>query len=324
MGTATFERGSGYAHGGAVRNRTWSPGGTRVVGEVQGGAARPYVASVELTRSTVGGAVRLPGHLHLPGRGQLQARRGPGPGGRPGPGRPNRRAPTLTLVRGGEVARTGGPDGPGARRAGPGRPAADGSRTTGPSPSRPCSRPTTTATTGPRPRSPGTAEIALQFELTLGAMTVGPPLGVGHTGHPGPAGGAGPHRRLGAGRDLVVGPRLLRLRPTPVGPLRGAAPAGQGAAGPEPGCRLPPEPLGLPGRDGPAGGHQQPAPLGPARGGPGPRAAAHPGRPRGPAGDPPPGRRRGDHRRDPDGHRAPGRAPHRHATPCASRSRRPC
>ena len=27
VGTATFERGTGYAHGGAVRNRTWSPGG---------------------------------------------------------------------------------------------------------------------------------------------------------------------------------------------------------------------------------------------------------------------------------------------------------
>ncbi len=36
VGSATFERGCGYAHGGAVRNRTWSPGGTRVVGEVQG------------------------------------------------------------------------------------------------------------------------------------------------------------------------------------------------------------------------------------------------------------------------------------------------
>jgi len=51
VGSATFARGMGYAQAGAVRKRTWSPGGTRVVGEVQGGAARPYVASVTLTRS---------------------------------------------------------------------------------------------------------------------------------------------------------------------------------------------------------------------------------------------------------------------------------
>jgi superfamily II DNA or RNA helicase len=51
VGSATFERGIDYAQAGAVRKRTWSPGGTRVVGEIQGGAARPYVASVSLTRS---------------------------------------------------------------------------------------------------------------------------------------------------------------------------------------------------------------------------------------------------------------------------------
>ncbi|HXA31003.1 MAG TPA: DEAD/DEAH box helicase [Acidimicrobiales bacterium] len=51
VGSATFERGIGYAQSGAVRKRTWSPGGTGVVGEIQGGAARPYVASVTLTRS---------------------------------------------------------------------------------------------------------------------------------------------------------------------------------------------------------------------------------------------------------------------------------
>jgi superfamily II DNA or RNA helicase len=51
VGSTTFERGIDYAQAGAVRKRTWSPGGTRVVGEVQGGAARPYVASVTLTRS---------------------------------------------------------------------------------------------------------------------------------------------------------------------------------------------------------------------------------------------------------------------------------
>ena len=52
VGTATFERGRAYAEHGAVRNCTWNPGGTHVVGQVQGGAPRPYVASVRLTRSS--------------------------------------------------------------------------------------------------------------------------------------------------------------------------------------------------------------------------------------------------------------------------------
>ena len=51
VGAGTFARGVGYAQAGAVRKRTWSPGGTHVVGEVQGGAPKPYVASVVLTRS---------------------------------------------------------------------------------------------------------------------------------------------------------------------------------------------------------------------------------------------------------------------------------
>ena len=52
VGTATFERGRAYAEHGAVRNCTWNPGGTHVVGQVQGGASRPYVASVRLTRAS--------------------------------------------------------------------------------------------------------------------------------------------------------------------------------------------------------------------------------------------------------------------------------
>jgi superfamily II DNA or RNA helicase len=52
VGESTFERGVGYARTGAVRKATWSPGGTRVVGEIQGGEERPYYASVELTRSS--------------------------------------------------------------------------------------------------------------------------------------------------------------------------------------------------------------------------------------------------------------------------------
>jgi superfamily II DNA or RNA helicase len=51
VGSATFARGCGYAEAGAVRRRTWSPGRTHVVGEVQGGAAKPYVATATLTRS---------------------------------------------------------------------------------------------------------------------------------------------------------------------------------------------------------------------------------------------------------------------------------
>ena len=51
VGSATFARGNDYARTGAVRKRTWSPGGTHVVGEIQGGTRRPYVATVTLTRS---------------------------------------------------------------------------------------------------------------------------------------------------------------------------------------------------------------------------------------------------------------------------------
>jgi superfamily II DNA or RNA helicase len=51
VGSATFARGIEYARSGAVRKRTWSPGGTHVVGEVQGGARKPYVATVTLKRS---------------------------------------------------------------------------------------------------------------------------------------------------------------------------------------------------------------------------------------------------------------------------------
>jgi superfamily II DNA or RNA helicase len=51
VGSATFARGSSYARAGAVRTCTWSPGGTRVVGQVQGGERKPYVATVTLTRS---------------------------------------------------------------------------------------------------------------------------------------------------------------------------------------------------------------------------------------------------------------------------------
>ncbi len=51
VGVKTFARAAAYARGGAVRSREWDEGGLRVAGEVQGGAAAPYRASVELTRS---------------------------------------------------------------------------------------------------------------------------------------------------------------------------------------------------------------------------------------------------------------------------------
>ncbi|HEX3566560.1 MAG TPA: SNF2-related protein, partial [Acidimicrobiales bacterium] len=118
VGSATFERGIDYAQAGAVRKRTWSPGGTRVVGEVQGGAARPYVASVTLTRS---------------GSEQLSAFQATCtcPVGRnckhavalvlaPPPEAPTSRAPSLVLVKG-EAAPVG--QAPGAAPAlAPGRP----------------------------------------------------------------------------------------------------------------------------------------------------------------------------------------------------------
>jgi superfamily II DNA or RNA helicase len=51
VGSPTFARGLQYARSGAVRKRTWSASGLRVIGEVQGGARQPYVASVTLGRS---------------------------------------------------------------------------------------------------------------------------------------------------------------------------------------------------------------------------------------------------------------------------------
>ena len=49
VGSATYARGYGYARAGAVRTCVWSPGGTRVIGRVQGGASQPNVVTVTLT-----------------------------------------------------------------------------------------------------------------------------------------------------------------------------------------------------------------------------------------------------------------------------------
>ena len=48
---ATYARGRAYARLGTVTRRQWDDDGTRVLGEIQGGADRPYQASVVLTRS---------------------------------------------------------------------------------------------------------------------------------------------------------------------------------------------------------------------------------------------------------------------------------
>ena len=82
VGSGTFARGTGYAQAGAVRKRTWSPGGTHVVGEVQGGEAKPYVASVSLTRSR---SNHLSGFrsTYTSHQNQTTAPGGPRPGRRP-------------------------------------------------------------------------------------------------------------------------------------------------------------------------------------------------------------------------------------------------
>jgi len=48
---ATYVRGRAYASRGTVTQRQWDDDGTRVLGEIQGGADLPYQASVVLTRS---------------------------------------------------------------------------------------------------------------------------------------------------------------------------------------------------------------------------------------------------------------------------------
>ena len=276
VGTATFERGSGYAHGGAVRNQTWSPGGTRVVGEVQGGAARPYVASVELTRSPsealsdFRATCTCPVGVNCKHAVALVLADDPAEAEPP--------TPTLTLVRG------GGSPAPGARTGqGRGGPVRGVPRPTDPGdwalPLEALLQADDDGDDGAPAEESGTAELALQFELTLGVMTAARRSGSPTPGirvRPVVPGRTGAWVRGGiswSGLDYFAYGRRRSAR------FERAAPAGQGAAGPEPGVRLPPGPVGLPGRDGAAGGHQQPAPVGPAGGGPGPRSAARPGRP---------------------------------------------
>ena len=54
VGSATFGRGNAYARRGMVLKVLWSEGGTRVVGEVEGGAPGSYYVSARLTRSAAG------------------------------------------------------------------------------------------------------------------------------------------------------------------------------------------------------------------------------------------------------------------------------
>ena len=168
VGTATFERGSGYAHGGAVRNQTWSPGGTRVVGEVQGGAARPYVASVELTRSPsealsdFRATCTCPVGVNCKHAVALVLADDPAEAEPP--------TPTLTLVRG------GGSPAPAARTGqGRGGPVRGVPRPTDPGdwalPLEALLQADDDGDDGAPAEESGTAELALQFELTLGVMT---------------------------------------------------------------------------------------------------------------------------------------------------------
>ncbi len=179
VGATTFARGLGYAHGGAVRNRTWSPGGTRVVGEVQGGAARPYVASVELSRSPsheledFRATCTCPVGFNCKHAVALVLADDPGLAEDPdedGAEDDDHPAPTLTLVRGdGPTTRTRGTT---ERRAVRGVP----------DPARPedWALPLEALLDGDGDGDDGdpaeqsdTAGIALLFELTLGAMATG-------------------------------------------------------------------------------------------------------------------------------------------------------
>jgi superfamily II DNA or RNA helicase len=171
VGTATFERGSGYAHGGAVRNRTWSPGGTRVVGEVQGGAARPYVASAELIRSPskrlsdFHATCTCPVGFNCKHAVALVLADDPAD-----PDEAVTRAPTLTLVKGdaAPTRRTSGGKGAGRART-TARRAADPADWAFPLEA--LLHADDDRDDGDPAAEPGIAEIALQFELTLGPMT---------------------------------------------------------------------------------------------------------------------------------------------------------
>jgi len=127
VGSGTFARGSGYAQGGAVRKRTWSPGGTHVVGEVQGGAPKPYVASVTLTRSS---SKQLSGfHSTCSCPVVVDCKHAVALVLAGDPAAPSGNSPTLTLVRGSGPARRraplGGGGGGGELRRGAVRPAPD-------------------------------------------------------------------------------------------------------------------------------------------------------------------------------------------------------
>ncbi len=308
VGPATFERACGYAHGGAVGNRTWSLGGTRVVGEVQGGAARPYVASVELTRTDSEGlsgfraTCTCPVGVNCKHAVALVLAEDPDDKGDEGeePTGP----PTLTLLRGdGEVhsLRRGGRSSSWDRHGGAGRLGL---------PARGPARRPRPARGGPG-RGAGPRRDRPPVRTVSRCPRLGPPRRPGGARHQGPAGGARSKRGLGAGRDLLVESRLFLLRTPPVGAVRRAAPAGQGAPRPQP-PGLPPEPVHRHRRDGPSGGHQQPAALGPAGRGPGPRAAPGAGGTGGPTGDAVTDTGGGDHRRDPDRDRAASRTTHRY------------
>ncbi len=193
VGSATFTRGRAYARQGAVRRVRWTEDGACAFGEVQGGARSPYGGDGPRPAIDVGPHRGDRRRLHLPGRDQLQARRGPSPGRR-APDRPRQTRTPSSLPR---------------ARARP-KPAPKGGRQERPAGRPPC-RPWLMAD-DPGPVPPGPVwsrptEIGLQFELVLTPPKTAS-LAVG-VGDPGPTGTAQPQRQLGEDRHLVVRPRVL-------------------------------------------------------------------------------------------------------------------
>ena len=287
VGSATFERGSGYAErwqrsatgrgtraapGWWARSKVAPPVPTWPRSSSPGPPRRDWTASGPPAPARSGSTASTPSPCSWPTTPRI---RRPPPAAGPHPG--SRRG--LPPAR-----QTGRPMGRPGRSPVRGVPSPT-VPTTGPCLSRRCSPPTTG--TGTRAATAGDTEppgIALQFDLTLGCVP-GPSLGSDRPGHPGPPGAARAERQLGEEWDLVVEPRLLLLRPSPFGPVRRAACPGQGAAGPEP-ALVGGEPLGASRRGGPARGHRQPPALGPAWRGPGPRPSPRPGGTPRPAGHP--------------------------------------
>ncbi len=99
VGTATFGRGKEYAHRGLVLKLLWSEGGTRVVGEVQGGAPGSYYVSARLTRSPAGQLTSFQSTCTCPVG--INCKHGVALVMAEDQAAPSHRTPELTLVKGG-------------------------------------------------------------------------------------------------------------------------------------------------------------------------------------------------------------------------------